>query len=1323
MKTKICVAFTLSLLSLPLLATDYYLIKNETATKDYCSLDGRGSNLTEYSGWAETETGMTKVPFGNSYGAVDPNGVYHMNGHILRGKPKSMDSYSFQGGELVFDGTNPAINDKMNNGSTLTIGNLRVVSGTHGEIRNGDNSHTKKLAGTWTIAEGGMFGLNMGDEVKSTRSFVCSAKVLGEGIFAATAGIGSNASANGSVTLDGDLSDFEGVLSAGEKGATYTGTHADAVKNHSLVIGDASSFPQATPNNVLLERSIVVTNGATISFTCDVTSPVNRGWDFGNGAQPTVNVDSDKTVTILGPVKGSVGFKKTGGGTLILNVGGTGAFDEITLTGTRTVTDERLAEYVANCDEYINSGGKTVAILSLSMNGGTSVTVLSRIRALALGEGESATLTILYGTDSDALTERITVGQITADGNMPVTIKGLTRGTTYYFKSDLELPDNSTVESEVLPITTITDYMTGMRRVEYIEGTGSQYIDSGYYPGPNTHVKADYQFTAIENQHRVFGIKTGTYFGAYINGNGKFGYVLSDSATWSAVGDNAPTACDTNRYLHDFNYINENDLHAYTIYGPDGSVKATQSPLAGSATKTATVTLTISADRKSATEVEANEIAKHHRIYSVLFDEGGTTLTAALAPVVRSSDGAVGLYDSIRNMFLPSASTVPYVAGPTIVTAEHYTGTGLTAVDLTFLGAPYARTLKIAYGSGFGGDNPADWDVTNTVGTVAAGATSCTVTAPYIPSNWGSTDACVLRCYFDDGTSFPLWSDAVVYRGTSEPIISGVTVDGTGGDMLVVRGTLDYIPDDSCALSVRVTKSGGSPVVWSSLTNVTEAGNFELTLLESDPAAERYIEPGATYSVVVEGTSGEATGSSTSVAVTTKGAPVFLSSNSSVNRRKVTFNGNLFDLGVGTNTTVTLYVGETQNALVAVEKPVVRTATGSFTIYHTFAEVEKTYYWQFRAVCTTASGRTLETRTAVASCKTLDKTTYTWRAVNGDWNGDWNDPAHWTPSYDDCLGYPQTLDATADFKDCTTDNPVVVSVNGKYKIGELKYYGSGASDITFAGTSTNESSLSASVTYGQNGIKANSKVEFRDMTLTRAGSNWDFQRDNKDATNILVRFSNVYSTGVMFGMSAAFSRLEFIDSEITCSSRFNFGSSNSVLVVSNSKIDMDSYDFHFGADVGIKGPVEMIISGKDSRIRAKRFFVYSHSDGYDATITLMVPVGGFAEVPLQQTGDAKFQNGGGANSKIKFAVSPASPALRRSNPVLENHVIVSTKNGFETGRVGDGSGGIGDGQEGVPGWAFKWGVNRTATSDTTAARQILLVLQGKGNPPTMFLIY
>ena len=1003
-----------------------------------------------------------------------------------------------------------------------------------------------------------------------------------------------------------------------------------------------------------------------------------------------------------------------------------GILDECRLVTAALSDDWIAADYATqNNADFLTASSVTdcrSVDISLTQNGGTCASFSSLVDGFSLSGGQTATLKILYGTADDALNDELVVsGTVTASGLFPAQVKGLSRGTNYFFKAVLVLPNNTTIESAVLPVTMLADYTTAMRRVEYIEGNGTQYIDSGYYPTPNTHVRADYQFTAVANSYRVFGIEIAgsLYFNAYINNAGNFAYNMSDSKdNFKPVGNG--TKGNTDRNLHDFNYINGESRHAYTIYGPDGSVTAAQASLAGTATISTEETLTLAANRTSATGVNASTTAKH-RIYSMLFDEG-SALTAALAPAVRASDGAVGLYDSARNMFLQSASTVAYVLGPSMTTVEHYTGSALSAIDLTFLGAPMARTLKVAYGSGFGGDNPADWDVTDTVTTVAAGATSYSVP---VPANWGSEDACVLRCYFDDGTTFPLWSDTVVYREATEPIVTGVTMDGSGGDALVIRGNLSYFPGSDCTLAVRVTKSGGSPVVWSNLTNVTETGNFELTLFESDTAAPRYITPGATYSVVVEATSGGKTGSSSAAFVTTAGAPVFASSSSSVSRRKVTFNGDLADLGANTNAVVTLYVGTQNNAnkLEAVETPVTRTATGSFTIPHTFADFEKTYYWQFRAVATTAGGNAITTVTSVASCKTLDTTTYTWQAVGDEWNGNWSDTAHWADNQKgDCLGYPQSANATADFKNCTADKPVVVAVNGKYAIGELKYYGSAASDITFAGTSTNrtESSLTASVTH-TTGIQADSKAEFRDMTLTRTGD-WDFQRDKAAATNILVRFSNVYSSGGMLGMSAALSRLEFIDSEITCSSRFNFGSSNSVLLVSSSKFTVNGNDFHFGADAGIKGPVEMIISGKDSKITARKFYVYSHSNGYDATITLVVPVGGFADIPMQQTGTDKFQTGGGANSKIKFAVSPASPALRRSEPVLSNHVIVSTQNGFETARVGDGNGGIGDSQAGVPGWAFKWGANREPT-DASAARQIMLDLHGKSNPPTMFVIY
>ena len=185
--------------------------------------------------------------------------------------------------------------------------------------------------------------------------------------FAAASGVtdsrvwtANSATASGAVTLTGDLSGFTGYLSAGENGMTWTGDQSAAIANLQLVIGAASALPQTTPDGDVMLGSVCVTNGATLSFTCDATSPDIRGWTFGSGAVPTVDVASGKTVYVYGPVAGTVGFKKTGAGTLVLNVGGDGAYDTITLTGESTVSAATLNAYAAQCEQWLedrNSAG------------------------------------------------------------------------------------------------------------------------------------------------------------------------------------------------------------------------------------------------------------------------------------------------------------------------------------------------------------------------------------------------------------------------------------------------------------------------------------------------------------------------------------------------------------------------------------------------------------------------------------------------------------------------------------------------------------------------------------------------------------------------------------------------------------------------------------------------------------------------------------------------------------------------------------------------------------------------------------------------------
>lgn len=349
----------LAALALPAAGADYYLLGNDTGGN--CSLDGAGTPF----GWATT-SGGTKVRTDTS----DASGVFHLDGHLMR-IAVSTANLSFGGARLVFDGAKPAINDKYSENATLTLDNVYVPTGHAGELRCGDKN-TKVVAGrNWVVAPGARLLLNIGEE-GSPRNWTCSATVTGEGTFGAASGINdsrvysaNSASATGSVTLTGDLTGFAGRLSAGENGTTWTGNQANAIKNLKLVIGAASALPQATPDGDVMLGSVCVTNGATISFSCNATSVDVRGWTFGSGAVPTVNVDSGKTVTIQGPVQGTVGFKKTGSGTLILDVGGEGAYEPITLTGQSTVSAATLSAYAARCEQWLEdrSGSATAGTI------------------------------------------------------------------------------------------------------------------------------------------------------------------------------------------------------------------------------------------------------------------------------------------------------------------------------------------------------------------------------------------------------------------------------------------------------------------------------------------------------------------------------------------------------------------------------------------------------------------------------------------------------------------------------------------------------------------------------------------------------------------------------------------------------------------------------------------------------------------------------------------------------------------------------------------------------------------------------------------------
>ena len=404
--------------------THYYLLGSDTSSN--CALDGNGSP----AGWG-AEPGGAQV----AKAASDATGIYHVDGKNFR-IDRSLGAYTFKGQQLVFDGENPTIMSKMsaNANGIFTIGNLLVPSGVRGEFRNGNGGTTKFLGGgNWVVEEGAELGFSASED--GTRSWTCSATISGAGTLAAVQGIYDTRGTavqkttvgGGTMTLSGDLSGFTGRLLAADVGNTF-GNYASYANfsKLTLCIASASAFPTNTPDGALMEDAVVVTNGAVISFTCSVISPAIRGWDFGNGAQPTVNVDSGKTLTIKGPVKGTAGLKKTGAGTLVLDI--SGVAPPITLTGSTTLSAAELAAYAELSTAWVN--GELLDVTGMPDAYGETSPNYGHVSGVAAGEEVAVSCPATY-TNASATVAATCAGWKLYDADGHLMGSGVGNAFTY----------------------------------------------------------------------------------------------------------------------------------------------------------------------------------------------------------------------------------------------------------------------------------------------------------------------------------------------------------------------------------------------------------------------------------------------------------------------------------------------------------------------------------------------------------------------------------------------------------------------------------------------------------------------------------------------------------------------------------------------------------------------------------------------------------------------------------------------------------------------------------------------------------------------------
>ena len=195
-----------------------------------------------------------------------------------------------------------------------------------------------------------------------------------------------------------------------------------------------------------------------------------------------------------------------------------------------------------------------------------------------------------------------------------------------------------------------------------VRAYGVNAIDTGYLVKPTTRIAADFQYTEVVEQARIFGERGSLGCHLYINGTYKeFACLINDSATYtgSAIGSGTTAKANLNRA---YVWINRQTGKAHLWqYDLGRSISET---LGGTCADTAStdITLPLFADyTPSATQNWAKAI-----IYSVDIQESGVPVHF-FAPATNET-GAAGFYDVIGNVFrgesMPSPATaLSYTVG------------------------------------------------------------------------------------------------------------------------------------------------------------------------------------------------------------------------------------------------------------------------------------------------------------------------------------------------------------------------------------------------------------------------------------------------------------------------------------------------------------------------------------------------------------------------------------------------------------------------------------------------------------------------------------
>ncbi len=202
----------------------------------------------------------------------------------------------------------------------------------------------------------------------------------------------------------------------------------------------------------------------------------------------------------------------------------------------------------------------------------------------------------------------------------------------------------------------------GFTELEYVESTGTQYIDTGVNPTPEAKVEADVAYIGGEATAYEALLSSSVYdntnadwarfYGVWVwpNGGNRWSVMFNGTAYTSSAavanGERCQLVAQWSASARTLTVDDESMLNNTAFNNPAVTENTMYLPAWNSA------------------GVLRN--CGMFRIYALKIYNPQTTLRCNYIPAKRMSDGAVGLYDTVSGTFSPSATATSFVAGPEV---------------------------------------------------------------------------------------------------------------------------------------------------------------------------------------------------------------------------------------------------------------------------------------------------------------------------------------------------------------------------------------------------------------------------------------------------------------------------------------------------------------------------------------------------------------------------------------------------------------------------------------------------------------------------------